>query len=117
MNRRQAKKELKKEYGIITPRQASPRLTKKFTLSLIDYEAIKKLADELGELFRRLGEVIGKFINDNINEIIERLKEAIDKSLQYGDKPKYKPVKSLIKPYKQPFIKVRYRARANLKRG
>lgn len=110
MNRRQAKKELKKEYGIITPRQASPRLTKKFTLSLIDYEAIKRLADELGELFRRLGEVIGKFIN----EIIERLKEGIDKSLQYGDKPKYKPVKSLIKPYKQPFIKVRYRARANL---
>ena len=113
MNRRQAKKELKKEYGIITPRQASPRLTKKFTLSLIDYETIEKLADELGELFRRLGEVIGKFLNDT-NEIIERLKEAIYKSLQYGDKPKYKPVKSLIKPYKQPFIKVRYRARANL---
>lgn len=80
----------------------------------IDYETIEKLADELGELFRRLGEAIGKFINDNINEIIERLKEAIDKSLQYGDKLKYKPVKSLIKPYKQPFIKVRYRARANL---
>ena len=78
---------------------------------IIDYEEI--LADELCELFRRLGEVIGKFLNDT-NEIIERLKEAIDKSLQYGDKPKYKPVKSLIKPYKQPFIKVRYRARANL---
>lgn len=86
---------------------------------IIDYEDviegyISDKMDELGELFRRLGEVIGKFINDNINEIIERLKEAIDKSLQYGDKPKYKPVKSLIKPYKQPFIKVRYRARANL---
>lgn len=78
---------------------------------IIDYEEI--LADELCELFRRLGEAIGEFFDD-INEIIERLKEAIDKSLQYGDKPKYKPVKSLIKPYKQPFIKVRYRARANL---
>ena len=86
----------------------------KLAHEIIDYETIEKLADELDELFRRLGEAIGKFINDNINEIIERLKEEIDKSLQYGDKPKYKPVKSLIKPYKQPFIKVRYRARANL---
>ena len=30
------------------------------------------------------------------------------------NKPKYKFIKSLIKPYKKPFIKVRYRARANL---
>ena len=49
MNRRQAKKELKKEYGIITPRQASPRLTKRFTLRLVDLvqEKLAKRIDEL----------------------------------------------------------------------
>lgn len=36
MNRRQAKKKLKAAYGIITPRQTSPRVAKKFTFSLID---------------------------------------------------------------------------------
>lgn len=49
MNRRQAKKKLKAAYGIITPRQASPRLTKKFTLSLIDVIQ-KKLADHIDKL-------------------------------------------------------------------
>ena len=46
MNRRQAKKKLKKDYGIITPRQASPRVTKKFTLSLIDL-VTQKLAERI----------------------------------------------------------------------
>lgn len=49
MNRRQAKKKLKAAYGIITPRQASPRLTKKFTLSLIDVIQ-KKLAERIDDL-------------------------------------------------------------------
>ncbi len=49
MNRRQAKKKLKKDYGIITPRQASPRVAKKFTLSLIDVIQ-KKLADHIDNL-------------------------------------------------------------------
>ena len=49
MNRRQAKKKLKAAYGIITPRQASPRLTKKFTLSLIDVVQ-KKLAERIDDL-------------------------------------------------------------------
>ena len=49
MNRRQAKKKLKAAYGIITPRQESPRLTKKFTLSLIDVIQ-KKLADRIDKL-------------------------------------------------------------------
>lgn len=49
MNRRQAKKKLKAAYGIITPRQASPRITKKFTLSLIDLmqEKLAKRIDDL----------------------------------------------------------------------
>lgn len=49
MNRRQAKKKLKAVYGIITPRQESPRLTKKFTLSLIDLVQ-KKLAEHIDNL-------------------------------------------------------------------
>ena len=114
MNRRQAKKKLKKEYGIITPRQAAPRqaaprLAKRFTLSLIDYEAIEKLADELRDCFIRLGETI----RDMIEKLGEVLSDIAEKYQPYK-KPKFKPVKSLIKPYKQPFIKVRYRARANL---
>lgn len=49
MNRRQAKKKLKAAYGIITPRQASPRVAKKFTFSLIDVIQ-KKLADHIDKL-------------------------------------------------------------------
>ena len=49
MNRRQAKKKLKAAYGIITPRQASPRLTKKFTLSLVDLVQ-KRLAEHIDNL-------------------------------------------------------------------
>ena len=49
MNRRQAKKKLKKDYGIITPRQENPRITKKFTLSLIDVIQ-KKLAEHIDKL-------------------------------------------------------------------
>lgn len=49
MNRRQAKKKLYKEYGIITPRQAAPRLTKRFTLSLIDLVQ-KRLAERIDNL-------------------------------------------------------------------
>jgi len=63
----------------------------------IDYEAIKKLAESIREIAKKLYEAIKKLA----------FKEK-------DSKPKYNPVKSLIKPYKQPFIKVRYRARANL---
>ena len=49
MNRRQAKKELKKEYGIITPRQVPPRLTKRFTLKLVEL-AQKRLAERIDNL-------------------------------------------------------------------
>ncbi len=75
----------------------------------IDYEAIEKLAEELGDYFKRLGEII----RDTIEKLGEILSDIAEKYELYK-KPKFKPVKSLIKPYKQPFIKVRYRARANL---
>ena len=109
MNRRQAKKKLKKDYGIITPRKTAPRQEKRLTLSLIDYEAIEKLADDLRDCFIRLGETI----RDMIEKLSEILSDIAEKYEPYK-KPKFKLVKSLIKPYKQPIIKVRYRARANL---
>lgn len=49
MNRRQAKKRLKKEYGIITPRQAPPRLTKRFTLRLVEL-AQERLREHIDNL-------------------------------------------------------------------
>lgn len=64
------------------------------------------LVDKIKELCYKLGEIIGEFV--------EQIKEILDELKVETNKPKYKFVKSLIKPYKQPFIKVRYRARANL---
>ena len=49
MNRRQAKKKLYKEYGFITPRQAAPRLTKRFTLRLVDLVQ-KRLSEHIDNL-------------------------------------------------------------------
>ena len=46
MNRRQAKKKLKAAYGITTPRQASPRLTKRYMLRLKDL-LTKKIAEHI----------------------------------------------------------------------
>ena len=73
---------------------------------IIDYEAIEKLAESIKEFAYRLGEIIG--------ELAEKVGEILGEYIKNQNKPKYKPVKSLIKLYKPPFIKVRYRARANL---
>ncbi len=76
----------------------------------IDFEAIEELEDELRDKFKTLGEII----RDTIEKLGEILKDITEKYGEISKKPKFKPVKSLIKPYRQPFIKVRYRARANL---
>lgn len=78
--------------------------------NIIDYEAIEKLADELRDCFKKLGEII----RDTIEKLGGILSDIAEKYGGISKKPKFKPVKSLIKPYKQPFIKVKYRARANL---
>lgn len=77
---------------------------------IIDFEAIEELADELRDYFKTLGEII----RDTIEKLGEILSDITEKYGEISKKPKFKPVKSLIKPYRQPFIKVRYRARANL---
>jgi hypothetical protein len=49
MNRRQAKKKLKKEYNIVTPRQAIPRLTKKYW-----FWAVEKYKNKIAEYIDNL---------------------------------------------------------------
>lgn len=77
------------------------------------------------ENFKILIEAIGGEIKDSIYQLIsciadmtERLREFVQKTIKTLKKvlnnPKYKFIKNLYKPYKQPFIKVRYRARSNL---
>lgn len=116
MNRRQAKKKLKKDYGIITPRQtaprqAAPRQEKRLTLSLIDYEAIEKLADDLRDCFKRLGEII----RDIIEKLGDTLRGIMQDNNNLFERPKkYSFIKNLSKPYTPPFIKIKARARANI---
>ncbi len=57
--------------------------------------AINELARRIGEIIGDLAEIIGRILNGNI-------------------KNEYKFVKELIKPYKQPFIKIKAKARSNL---
>lgn len=68
----------------------------------MDEEAFYNLRNAINELVRRIGEIIGD------------LAEIIGKKLSGNIKNNYKFVKSLIKPYKQPFIKIKAKARANL---
>ena len=73
---------------------------------------------DIADTLEEIGECIGNMIN-TICEIIGDCIEVINKLLNEKDisypKTKYKPVKSLIKPYKEPFIRVRYRARSKLR--
>lgn len=62
-------------------------------------EGIQKLAEEINKFAEKVGEVI--------TGVIEILKKS-------KPRPKYKPVKNLIKPYKEPFIKIRYKARTDI---
>lgn len=75
---------------------------------IIDYEAIERLADELSDVFRQIGEYLV--------EVVEKIGECLGEAIKIykQNKTKYKPVKSLIKPYKQPFIKIKAKARSNL---
>lgn len=57
--------------------------------------AINELARRIGEMIGDLAEIIGRILNGNI-------------------KKEYKFVKKLIKPYAQPIIKIKAKARSNL---
>ena len=73
---------------------------------IIDYETIEKLAESIREFAYRLGEIIG--------EIVEKLGEILGDYEKAVNKTKYPFIKSNIKPYKEPYRKIRHRARANL---
>lgn len=59
------------------------------------YELTSNLAKTLGEVYR---------------ELIEHLEKQKEKQIRL----KYKPVLNLVKPYSQPYLKVRARARTNI---
>lgn len=69
-------------------------------------KAIENIKDNLREYIKQLGEIIG--------ELAKKIVEISRDHIESQDKPKYKLVKSLIKPYKQPIIKIKAKARSNL---
>lgn len=76
-----------------------------------DYNDIAETLEEIGECIGNMINTIGEIIGDCIEVLTELLNEI---DLSYP-KTKYKPVKSLIKPYKEPYLRVRYRARSKLR--
>lgn len=77
------------------------------------------------ENFNILIEAIGGKIQDTIHQLTscitdmtERLRELVQEIIKtvkkVQNKPKYKFIKNLYKPYRQPFIKVKAKARSNL---
>lgn len=77
----------------------------------LNYEELEEACCTIGEALEKITEAIWEFaeaVGKIIGEAIEIIKELyIDNS-----KPKYSFVKKLEKKYKQPFIKIRYRARS-----
>ena len=77
----------------------------------LDYEVIEEACCAIGEALEKITEAIWEFaeaVGKIIGEAIEIIKDLyIDKC-----KPKYSFVKKLEKKYKQPFLKIRYRARS-----
>ena len=83
-------------------------------IDVYDYEKVGRLiadsVENISESIQKLGEAISEvaeIIGEVISEVVEILRKA-------KPRKKHKLVKSLIKPYKEPYIKIRYRARANL---
>jgi hypothetical protein len=76
----------------------------------MDSEQLNKALEEFSRSVKQAFEALGELIR----ELAEKIGEILEECKKSQNKVKYKTVKSLIKPYKQPFIKVRYRARDNL---
>lgn len=76
----------------------------------MDYEslnnAILELYENLSEVINNLAKALGEIFRETI--------ESLEEYTERQRKPKYKPVLSLVKPYKQPYLKVRARARTNI---
>lgn len=82
-------------------------------------ESVAALCESINEFIRTLGVVVRELLK-KIGEMLEKIRCDILKAewdaetTKPENKPKYKFIKSLIKPYKQPFIKIKAKARANL---
>jgi len=77
----------------------------------LNYEELEQACCTIGEALEKFTETIREFaeaVGKVIGEAIEIIKDLyIDNS-----KPKYSFVKKLEKKYKQPILKIRYRARS-----
>ena len=66
-----------------------------------------------------LAECLKEFYNnlcDNLKRLVKEIAKVFEKinKSNKSNKFNFKPVKNLIKPYKQPYKKIKYRARANI---
>ena len=75
-------------------------------------ESIEAMGYDFKEFIERTKK-LAKKIGEILAEVVEKIREILQ-DLKYQNKPKYKFVKSLVKPYRQPFIKIKARSRANL---
>ena len=83
-------------------------------IDVYDFEKVGRLIADSVDLISEVAEKVGEVISEAAEIIGELIREVVEIMRKAKPRPKYKPVKSLIRPYRQPFIKIRYRARANL---
>lgn len=83
-------------------------------IDIYDFEKVGRLIADSVDLISEVMQKVGEAISEAAEIIGELIREVVEIMRKAKPRPKYKPVKSLIKPYKEPYIKIRYRARANL---
>lgn len=74
MNRRQAKKQIKKEYGIVVPKGIPPRKIKRI---LKGFHVIPPIFEEVNKAICGLTETLGKFL-DAVTEIVRERDEGVE---------------------------------------
>jgi len=78
-------------------------------------KALSKLGDQINDMMEALAEGFGtiyELIEDSLAEIIEKIKTETS---QRRNVRKWPPVRSTVKPYQVPPVKVRPVARSNLR--
>ncbi len=73
----------------------------------------ENLNNSIVELSKNLNEIINN-LAEALGEIFRELIKSLEEYKERQTKPRYKPVLSLVKPYNQPHLKVRARARTNI---
>ncbi len=74
MNRRQAKKQIKKEYGFVVPKGIPPREIKRI---LKGCRVIPPMFAEVNKAMDELAETLGKFL-DAVTESVRKIGEGVE---------------------------------------